>query len=179
MNNRRLAVLVVIAVGLGALVWADRSSNTESAGEASPVRSVDLHQPTDQLSSSEQPLETESSITSTARNPIASLQLKALTETVERPLFSSSRRPPAKVAAPVKRRPPPPPRKQVKRNTFKLLGVIGGGPRRIALLKDKRNGRHFRVEPGDQIDGWQVDRVGPSDVALSHLRQRVTLSLSQ
>lgn len=179
MNNRRLAILVVIASGLGALVWFDRSTNTTSVADASLIEPVDRNQAGDQISSYEQPLEGENKTASAARNPLGSMRLNTLTHTIERPLFSSSRRPPAKIAKPAKRRPPPPPRKQAKRNSFKLLGVIGGGPRRIALLRDKRNGRHFRVESGDQIDGWQVDRVGPSDVALSHLRQKVTLSLSQ
>lgn len=174
MNNRRLAVLLVIAVCLAVLVWADRNSNTDSAADPLPVRPTDLQQTSDPLKSSKQRRETEPA----TRNPLASLQLKTLTETIERPLFSSSRRPPTKVATPVKRRPPPP-RKQTKRNTFRLLGVVGGGLHRIALLKDQRDGRHFRVEPGDQIDGWQVDHVGPAEVVLSHLRQKVTLSLSQ
>ncbi len=179
MNNRRFAVLIVIAAGLGALVWLDRSARTESVADASLVETIEPNQAGDQRRSSERSPEGEDETASAARNPLGSMRLKSLTHTIERPLFSSSRRPPVKIAKPAKRRPPPPPRKRVKRNSFKLLGVIGGGPHRIALLKDKRNGRHFRVEPGDHIDGWQVDRVGSADVVLTHLRQIVTLSLSQ
>ncbi len=179
MNNRRLAFLVVIAAGLGTLVWLDRSANTDSAADASVVETIEHYQASDQRRSSEKPPEGKDKSATAERNPLGSMQLKSLTHTIERPLFSSNRRPPVKVAKPVKRRPPPPPRKLVKRNSFKLLGVIGGGPHRIALLKDKRNGRHFRVEPGDHVDGWQVDRVGSADVVLTHLRQKVTLSLSQ
>ena len=125
MKSRRLGLLSVVAVALAGLVLVDRSISEEPASDvATAVRNT----PTTTVAA--QMIATPDDDTRLqARNPLASLSLDGMSQTIERPLFSASRRPPVKVAPARKRTPAPPPRPRVKRNHFKLLGVIGGGPR--------------------------------------------------
>lgn len=93
--------------------------------------------------------------------------LSALTETVERPLFSASRRPPAapepppvveQAAAPPPQPDPPPP--------LTLQGVIMGGDKTVALLRRDDTGELVTLAPGDELSGWRVGQVEPARVVL-------------
>ena len=97
--------------------------------------------------------------------PLAAPQLSALTETVERPLFSPSRRgpqapPTVEAAAP----PPPPP---APPPALKVQGVILAGDQTVALLRRDDTGETLTAHPGDDLSGWHVDRIEPGSVTLS------------
>ncbi|MCR0983645.1 hypothetical protein [Roseomonas populi] len=88
-------------------------------------------------------------------------------EQSERPLFSMGRRPPAKAAPEVAEQPeeaPPP---------TAASGVIVRAESSLALLR-LADGRLMRVAVGDQVDGWQVERISGEGVEL----MRGTRSLS-
>jgi hypothetical protein len=81
--------------------------------------------------------------------------LDAFSDVTERPLFTPGRRPPAAaVAAPDPSSPPPP---------FALIGVIGAGADRVALMRGP-DGTARRGRVGDVVDGWRIDRVDPRAV---------------
>jgi hypothetical protein len=81
-------------------------------------------------------------------------------EVVARPLFSPSRRP--HTAAPAS---------QVeastsKSETFDLIGVIISADRRMALLRGQASSEVLRAIEGQNIDGWEVRTIKPSQVVL-------------
>jgi len=86
-------------------------------------------------------------------------------ETVERPLFSSTRRPPP----PPKPAPPAPvvveePEPEDERN-YTLMGVMLTPEATMALLKDDM-GNISRLRIGEKIDDWKLEQVNPDNVVL-------------
>lgn len=175
MKSRRLGLLSAIAALLAVAVFIDRGL-TSSPRETAPRTASELAVATATKAKPADGAENEAE--PAVRNPIASLELDSLTQTIERPLFAPNRRPPVKAVRVRKKPPAPPPRAKVKRNPFKLLGVVGGGDGKIALLRDQRTGRHVRVESGDLIDGWQVEAIDTASVTIKHRQRTVVLSLS-
>lgn len=169
--NTRLAILLLTGAGLGGLVWMDRAQD-EAPSAAAPFEIALL--PT----GSDRPERRPNDGQPWSHNPLASLPRASLTATVERPLFTPGRRPPRIVVPRPVVRATPKPVKRARQNHFRLIGVIRSEIGTFALLSDKRDGRSFRVERGDQIDGWTVRDVGTNDVALVHADQVVKLSLS-
>jgi len=91
--------------------------------------------------------------------------LDALTETVDRPLFSPERRPPAEQApaevAPLPRAEvalQPPPR-------LELSAVIIEPQRRLALFR-AASGASLRAEEGERVEGWTLQEVRDDGVTL-------------
>jgi hypothetical protein len=113
-------------------------------------------------------------------HPLASLALNELRDTVLRPLFEKTRRPveppPARVTAtqpsiPAAPRGPDP-------NALTLLGVLmseGGGA--IALLRRNQTGQNVRLQEGNTVDGWTVERIEPARVLLRQGDTRIALEL--
>jgi len=116
----------------------------------------------------------------TSLNPLASIAIDVLKDTVERPLFETSRRayeppppPPREVSRPAQapRAPPPDP------TYFSLAGISAGPDRSIALLKPKSNGRFLRVEAGEVVDGWKIEKVAEQEVVISKQGLQVILRI--
>lgn len=96
----------------------------------------------------------------TVTNPLSSLGMEELSDTVDRPLF-----------APTRKRPPPqetgaPEATQKQEASYDLLGVALGGSRPIAIMRKKADGKSFRVEVGDTLSGWHVTKVEAREVHL-------------
>ena len=98
---------------------------------------------------------------------VAAPDLSTLTETVERPLFSTSRRAPQPlpepepvVEAPVATPAAPPP-------SMTLQGVMLAGDRSAALLRRDDTGETVTLHEGDNLTGWQVERIAAGSVTLS------------
>jgi general secretion pathway protein N len=86
-------------------------------------------------------------------------------ETVQRPLFSSTRRPPPppEPEAPELDVPVPPEPKDER--DYILLGVMLTPEATMALLKDD-HGNISRLRLGDKIDDWRLEQVNPENVVL-------------
>jgi hypothetical protein len=118
-------------------------------------------------------------------NPLASLTPDQLRDTVRRPLFEKGRRPveppPARAAA-LPATPAPVPRKTADPNALSLLGILTSeGQGAIALMRRNQTGQNLRLQEGDTVDGWTIDRIeadrvflrqGDTTVALQLFRRR-------
>jgi len=100
---------------------------------------------------------------------VATAPEQAYPETTARPLFLPTRRP-APVATAEDR-------KAFVQGQFVLQGVTVAGDTRIALLREKANGRLHRVERGREVNGIQVIEIQPEGVTLAQGGEREVLSL--
>jgi hypothetical protein len=183
-SRGRLPLLLGLAVVLAGLYawdrWADWSGGTAPPrpGAGSPVAAGPDKAAA--LTAAGPGAEPEPGSEPQEAHALASLALDKLNDTVRRPLFEKTRRPvvppPQRVAAPkplvpVAPRGPDP-------NALTLLGVLmseGGGA--IALLRRNQTGQNVRLQEGNTVDGWTVERIEPARV---HLRQgdtRIALEL--
>jgi general secretion pathway protein N len=90
---------------------------------------------------------------------VATAPEQAYPEAAARPLFSPTRRPaPAVVATP---------QPTFQRGQFALLGVIVVGDHRIAMLRERSNGRVHRVEKGRDVNGIKVADIQAESVTLA------------
>ena len=102
-------------------------------------------------------------------NPLELQPLDQLSVTHDRPLFSPTRRPPAKPVASVVSHseppPPPPPPPSVV-----VLGIVSedGDGRAVIRSGDKSAGNKvMRVQVGDAVSGWKVERIEPRRLLLT------------
>jgi hypothetical protein len=179
MSPLRMIGMLLVCAGLGYLVWLDNMSGDADVPPAR-INHAENNLPAPQPDSSvleststgvgEEPAARapdsggQESADHTANeeqfaNPLDSVDISALSDTVERPLFASSRqRPPPKAEAADKGDKSP--------VTFELLGVVVNGPRATAVLRRKQTGANFTVEAGDTLSGWRVSRIEQSSVVL-------------
>jgi|HubBroStandDraft_6_1064221.scaffolds.fasta_scaffold206881_2 hypothetical protein len=97
-----------------------------------------------------------------AGNPLWAVPLGALSQTVERPLFSPSRRPPPPVlaAAPVPpAKPLPPPVAEPEHPLLTLLGTVVGGAEGIGIFLDETSHDVIRLKTGEVHGGWMLRSV--------------------
>jgi hypothetical protein len=95
---------------------------------------------------------------------------QAYPETTARPLFTPTRRPaPEAVAAP---------QSTFQKGQFVLQGVIAVGNNRIAMLREKSNGRIHRVEQGREVNGIKVTSIEPEVVTLAQGGEEEKLGLT-
>jgi hypothetical protein len=101
---------------------------------------------------------------------VATAPEQAYPETAARPIFSPTRRPaPAAVATP---------QPTIQRNQFTLVGVTIAGGTRIAMLRERSNGRIHRVEKGRDINGLKVAEIERESVTLAAGPEQELLTLS-
>jgi hypothetical protein len=166
MADKRLPLLMLVAAGLGALLWWDMQSEEPETPDvvaaAGPARRVEGGSRDGQAASTATP----ERVPGGEANPLASLDKESLRDVTERPLFAPARRrPPAPApretepAFVVPPAPPPTP-------DYTLLGIIRDGDRAIALLRGRSDARNLRVETGDMIGGWEIAAVGAASVRL-------------
>ncbi len=77
--------------------------------------------------------------------------------TGERPLFDATRRP---LAAPEAPAPPP-------EAVLVLVGILGDGDQRIALVRQSTSADLYQLEPGGQLGPWQVLSVDIGAITVS------------
>jgi general secretion pathway protein N len=94
---------------------------------------------------------------------------QAYPETTARPLFLPTRRPAPEAKAED--------RKTFVQGQFVLQGVTVAGDTRIALLREKSNGRIHRVERGREVNGIQVVEIQPEVVTLAMGGEKEVLSM--
>jgi hypothetical protein len=114
-------------------------------------------------------------------HPLARLALTELHDTVRRPLFEKTRRPvePPQPTRPAVAQPivPAAPR-GADPNALTLLGVLmseGGGA--IALMRRNQTGQNVRLQEGNTVDGWTVERIEVARVLLRQGDTRIALEL--
>ena len=114
--------------------------------------------------------------------PLASLPLDKLQDTVRRPLFEKTRRP-VEPPPPVMARPPPAvvtPKRVADPNALTLLGVLtsdGPGSGAIALMRRNQTGQSVRLQEGDTVDGWTIERIESARVLLKQGDTQIALEL--
>jgi hypothetical protein len=114
-------------------------------------------------------------------NPLWAIPLATLSNTRERPIFSSSRRPPPPpvALAPVAKAPPPPKPARVERPQFSLVGTIAGDDESFGIFVDQASKAALRLKIGDDYQGWRLRSVQGREVTLEHDQQTTILSLPQ
>ena len=115
-------------------------------------------------------------------NPLWAIPLATLSNTRERPIFSSSRRPPPLVVASVpvaKATPPPPKPPRAERPELSLVGTIAGGDQSFGIFVDQTTKAALRMKIGDEYRGWRLRSVQGREVTLERDQQTAILSMPQ
>ena len=142
--------MIIVCLGLAGLVWFDNQGNDDDIAidrkvPASKVKRIVT-------------IPTKVQGVSLLANPLAKMRLSEFKETTSRPLFSKNRKAPTvkkiRIVRPKKRA-----TRNVGRLNYTLMGVLADGDRSIALIRHNSSGRSLRVEQGDVIDGWVVNKI--------------------
>jgi general secretion pathway protein N len=115
---------------------------------------------------------------SAAANPLWTITLGTLSETLARPLFSPSRRPPTIVPPPAL--PPPPPSappSEPDHPLLTLLGTVIGQSGGIAVFLDEKSQDLVRLRPGQMQEGWTLQAIRRNAASFTRENQEATLSL--
>lgn len=98
--------------------------------------------------------------------------LDALNATLQRPLFETLRRPAGKPAVAVQQDGAP-----LVLGRYRLLGIVGSGGRRSALLAPIAGGASRLLAAGDMLEDWRVVQVGEGDLTLARGGDSQTVAL--
>ena len=115
--------------------------------------------------------------------PLSELSLDRLHDTVRRPLFEKQRRPVEPPPTPAAAAPAPPPvapKRSVDPNALTLLGVLmsnSSGAGAIALMRRNQTGQNVRLQEGDTVDGWTIERIESARVRIRQGDTRIDLEL--
>jgi hypothetical protein len=116
-------------------------------------------------------------------NPLWAIPLATLSNTRERPIFSSSRRPPPPAVASVSvaktPAPPPPKPPTVERPQLSLVGTIAGSDESFGIFVDQTTKTAMRLKLGENYQGWKLRSVQGREVTLERDQQTTILSLPQ
>jgi hypothetical protein len=113
-------------------------------------------------------------------NPLWAIPLATLSNTRERPIFSSSRRPPPPAVASIpaaKALPAAPKPPTVERPQLSLVGTIAGIDQGFGIFVDQITKVALRLKIGEDYQGWKLRSVQGREVTLERDRQTTTLSL--
>jgi hypothetical protein len=170
-SPRRLLLLLGLAVALGGLLaWDWWGGGSEEAPQIAPrevvVAAVEKSKPL----AAEHGADADPDA-----HPLASLTLDDLGDTLRRPLFERKRRP---VEAPKVPASAPLPTRQADPHALTLQGIIfNEGHSAIALMRRTLTGQSVRLQEGDTVDGWTVERIEAERVHLLQGDTRIALQL--
>lgn len=139
MSNRISAILLMTLIALcGVIVIEARSGVSSTAHMRSPL---------------------DQGVDSAAASPVRMTlpPLAALSETVERPLFTETRRPPDEEpdGAPVSASPVP----ARSSMSFSVSAIVITDSERAVLLVHPQSGELTRLNEGETVAGWRLDKV--------------------
>jgi hypothetical protein len=176
-SPRRLLLLLGLAVVLaGAAAW-DWWARPGADGEPA-VAAVRAVAPRPDKAAPAAEAGTETNGPERGAHALASLALDELHDTVRRPLFEKTRRPVEPPARAVQGLPLPVQKRQADPGALTLYGVlVNEGHGAIALLRRNQTGQNVRLEVGDAVDGWTIERIETDSVQLVQGDARVTLEL--
>ncbi|GJD96619.1 hypothetical protein OCOJLMKI_3842 [Methylobacterium iners] len=60
---------------------------------------------------------------------------------------------------------------------LRLVGVIAGADRAVAILRRQAGGPALNLKVGDTVDAWRVDAIGPDRVSLRNGNREKTYRL--
>jgi len=174
-NGRRLRFFLGLAIVFAGLVLWDSRFGEE--GTSPPVAA--RHHMEDTATTATAVELPDRNSEAQAAHALANLELDTLHDTIGRPLFEKRRRPvePPVVHAPVIQAPAAPPRRLPDPNALTLLGILLSEGRTIALLKRNPSGQNVRVEEGDTIDGWTIERIESQRIVLRQDGTQIALQL--
>lgn len=115
-------------------------------------------------------------------NPLWAIPLATLSNTRDRPIFSSSRRPPPKAVVPapeVKAPPPPPKSPPAERPQLSLVGTVAGSEQSFGIFLDPATKTALRLKVGEDFQGWKLRSVQGREATFERDRQITILSLAQ
>ena len=73
------------------------------------------------------------------------------------------------------------PKRAVDPNALALLGILtsdGRGTSAIALMRRNQTGQNVRLQEGDTVDGWTIERIESARVLISRATSRSPWSCS-
>jgi hypothetical protein len=175
-SPRRLLLMLGLAVALAGAVALDWWTRRDADGEAAAVApraaapAAGKATPTDAIA--------EAAGQEGSAHALAGLAIDELHDTVRRPLFERKRRPVETPSRAVQGPLTPMARRQADPNALTLYGVLlSEGRGAIALLRRNQTGQNVRLEQGDTVDGWTIERIEADRVHLVQGDARVTLEL--
>jgi hypothetical protein len=174
-----LPLLLGLAVVLVGVVFWDRGAewtaeSARSPAAAAPEKSGAAATDTGDGTSAS----TSAGTGNQALHPLAGLALTDLRDTVQRPLFEKRRRPvePPKERVSAAPAPLPVPVRRADPNALTLLGVLTSENQgAIALVRRNQTGQSMRLQEGDTVDGWTVERIEAESVMLRQGDTKVAL----
>ncbi|WP_271580487.1 hypothetical protein [Bradyrhizobium sp. CCBAU 45389] len=101
-------------------------------------------------------------------NPLCAVPLAALTDTNERPIFSTSRRPPSPpaISESVSKAPPVPPGPPAAELRLVLVGTVVGGDQSVGIFVDETSKATLRLKLDGDYQGWRLSSVHPREVTM-------------
>ena len=185
MSQLRIIGLLLLCVGLGYLVWLDNTAGGDTAASVTtdatatagaqpgngeitgldddaPANEGELAHVRDEESDPPAPEDAEDQADAEPENlnPLKRFEIDILSDTIERPIFASSRQRPPQEAKPAST-------SENSLATFELVGVARTGDRATAVLRRQPRGELFRVETGDTFGKWRVKAIEPRSIVLS------------
>jgi hypothetical protein len=113
-------------------------------------------------------------------NPLWAIPLASLSNTRERPIFSSSRRPPPPAAVSALADAPPAPKPvRVERPQLSLVGTIIGDDQSFGIFVDRSSKAALRLKLGEDYQGWTLRSVQGREATLARDQQTAVVSLPQ
>jgi hypothetical protein len=111
-------------------------------------------------------------------NPLWAIPLATLSNTRERPIFSSSRRPPPPAAVSALADAPPAPKPvRVERPQLSLVGTIIGDDQSFGIFVDRSSKAALRLKLGEDYQGWTLRSVQGREATLARDQQIAVVSL--
>lgn len=162
MGNRLTVLLLVLAAVLGALLAAQARLGLVADG---PIEARSPPEPP-ALASTPGALE----------QPVS--DLADLTETVDRPLFTSDRRPVPEATPTADQEAPAVAVTPATPPSVELSAIVIVDGRRMALFRGaSAGGGSMRAEEGEEVQGWTLSQVRSDGVTLERAGQRVEIAL--
>ena len=168
--NRRLILLVSVALLLGLVLLLDRSGSpapepVAAAGQAEPAEPPDPG-------------------AGARLNPLEELDAASFAATLESPLFNPGRAPrpqelPAEAAPPP---PEPPPEMPVAAagpgaDDYDLVAIASGPAGRVAALRSAATGEVLYLREGQPLEAWHVLSLGDRSVVIGTPESNIELTL--
>jgi hypothetical protein len=178
MIDRRLALLLLAAIGLGGYTVLSGDSALMQRSGASVGAETELRQTSAPSQDDVKPAKAVN------LNPLAELTLADFAEIAKRPLFNPTRapappppepEPEAAVAEP----PPTPVEEPTNPDDFALLGVASNNGSWTVVMRWNPSNEIHRLKTGGEIQGWSVADVTPQKVTLSRGDQTIDIKMFQ
>jgi hypothetical protein len=107
-------------------------------------------------------------------NPLATISLDSLSQTIDRPLFNASRIPKPKPEVQVAEAPA---EEETGPQDITLVGIVVANNHQTALLRWNKTNEVLRLKAGESSAGWLLAEIQPTSVVIENQEQRIPLRL--